>query len=1218
MKNLFKTRKNRVIALVLAAMLLFGSVAAGLAVTLAAEPAQPFRLKQPSTTLNVLPSGSPFSVSATGVAGARLTDETMGSFSKAGTNYVFTSNGTKTAGIAQIVRVNNTGGFMLDITLQVADASKITGYDLPNGGNGFVSKVSATPVDLGITYYKSAAAVVPSGQPWAPNESAISNYDSSTSATLANQVEWKSLDPTILEVASDKRTVYARAEGITMLLGEFTDRWGVEQHIHYLFGVGVAPGKSDSDLSKLLDAIKKGEAILGLPDNPYKEDGLGVLQAAVDAAKDLLDNNPNPSNTQINDAATAINNAINGLEQKNTGGEVIIDVPGGGKFKRPYGPKNIYEVLNPDGSGKEPPEYIYDEDGSLEEEPPRLSGDEKPAYKDGYIYYVEEEPEGSNIFYPIDPDTGEKDTANPKWGGADKKPGGGDDRKAAYANGAWYAEDPAGSNVWKPVKTAVGSGQGSLLTTGWVGGGGDGKPSGIDNLYPIIFHDGEYYAGPFGSGDDMYYVGMGDDGRFDTSGYNNTGRPRYDAVHPLDEKLFWDGTGTPGDGGTGEFKPEPPVTPEPPSIGGSGVTGNNVAITLTEGYGAYTHPITVSGTPAPTVSKAGGNGSIGYSSGNITVAAGLTASGSPYTATFTVANSAGSVTITVTVTVNSAAVAPTITTASLPGGTYNVPYSQSLAATGTAPITWTLDGGSLPDGLALSAGVISGTPTAVGTFNFTVKAANSAGNNSKSLSIVIAKANQAALSIASANTHTFGSNYTITSTGGSGTGAVSYSVVAGGTGAGTISGSTLTITTAGTILLKATKAADANYNEQSSAVFTLTVANASQAALTVTDPGVKTYGNAAFQLATTGGSGTGAVTYTLVSGPGTVTSAGSVTITGAGTIVVRATKAADANYNAVTSADRSITVNKASQAALTVSASPNPVNQGSTSALSTSGGSGTGAVTYARTNGTGTATVSGSTLSATTAGTVTVTATKAGDTNYNAITSAAVTVTITAPTPPTPDGDQPANGRKLTATQAGDTSEWIEIATNGGYSLILRVTKLQDSQFRASGNAYAGSQAQNLINAWYYWDVPPTAPIRAKAMQNDVMSKCGTEATFGDRSNSAGRSVPKTTKPPQTESGTKDIAFLLSFQEAALYCSDTWYSTAAGGAQPSTSFAKANWNALGADKGASWWLRSPGQKIESLESVSYVLSNGGIGSSIVSGSYALRPALWVESSIFPQ
>ena len=70
------------------------------------------------------------------------------------------------------------------------------------------------------------------------------------------------------------------------------------------------------------------------------------------------------------------------------------------------------------------------------------------------------------------------------------------------------------------------------------------------------------------------------------------------------------------------------------------------------------------------------------------------------------------------------AAAPQITTTSpLPGGQLNVPYSDTLAATGGAtPYTWTISAGAQPIGLTLSsAGVLSGSPTASGTYTFTAK-----------------------------------------------------------------------------------------------------------------------------------------------------------------------------------------------------------------------------------------------------------------------------------------------------------------------------------------------------------------------------------------------------------------------------------------------------------------------------------------------------------------
>ena len=88
------------------------------------------------------------------------------------------------------------------------------------------------------------------------------------------------------------------------------------------------------------------------------------------------------------------------------------------------------------------------------------------------------------------------------------------------------------------------------------------------------------------------------------------------------------------------------------------------------------------------------------------------------------------------------AAAPSITTDSLPDGKVGEAYSQTLTADGTEPIIWSVDSGNLPTGLSLNVdtGEISGTPTADGTAKFTVKATNSAGSDTKELSITIFKA----------------------------------------------------------------------------------------------------------------------------------------------------------------------------------------------------------------------------------------------------------------------------------------------------------------------------------------------------------------------------------------------------------------------------------------------------------------------------------------------
>jgi len=100
--------------------------------------------------------------------------------------------------------------------------------------------------------------------------------------------------------------------------------------------------------------------------------------------------------------------------------------------------------------------------------------------------------------------------------------------------------------------------------------------------------------------------------------------------------------------------------------------------------------------------------------------------------------------------------APVITTTALPMGFANEAYpSTTLTATGATPMTWTLDTGSnLPTGLTLSdAGVISGTPTAVGSSTFTVKATNATDSDTKSLTIAVYAKGTAGL-VFSMNTNT--------------------------------------------------------------------------------------------------------------------------------------------------------------------------------------------------------------------------------------------------------------------------------------------------------------------------------------------------------------------------------------------------------------------------------------------------------------------------------
>ena len=79
---------------------------------------------------------------------------------------------------------------------------------------------------------------------------------------------------------------------------------------------------------------------------------------------------------------------------------------------------------------------------------------------------------------------------------------------------------------------------------------------------------------------------------------------------------------------------------------------------------------------------------------------------------------------------------PKITTERLNDGTVNTTYNQTLVASGDATITWSSS--DLPNWLTLNSdGTISGTPTAAGTYSFTVTATNDYGSDSKEFTLTI-------------------------------------------------------------------------------------------------------------------------------------------------------------------------------------------------------------------------------------------------------------------------------------------------------------------------------------------------------------------------------------------------------------------------------------------------------------------------------------------------
>ncbi|WP_198598423.1 putative Ig domain-containing protein, partial [Mangrovicella endophytica] len=156
----------------------------------------------------------------------------------------------------------------------------------------------------------------------------------------------------------------------------------------------------------------------------------------------------------------------------------------------------------------------------------------------------------------------------------------------------------------------------------------------------------------------------------------------------------------------------------------SGTSPTVTGITPTSGSTAGGTAVTLDGTNLANVTSVTFDG---------VAATSVSATATSITAT-TPAHAPGIVNVTVSGTTGSATVVNgftyivpmTVSPAAgpLPGATAGTAYSQAIIASGgTAPYGYAVTAGALPAGVTLSTGgTLSGTPTAVGTFNFTVTA----------------------------------------------------------------------------------------------------------------------------------------------------------------------------------------------------------------------------------------------------------------------------------------------------------------------------------------------------------------------------------------------------------------------------------------------------------------------------------------------------------------
>jgi hypothetical protein len=333
---------------------------------------------------------------------------------------------------------------------------------------------------------------------------------------------------------------------------------------------------------------------------------------------------------------------------------------------------------------------------------------------------------------------------------------------------------------------------------------------------------------------------------------------------------------------------------------------------------------------------------------------------------------------------------------------------------------------ALPAGLTLdtSTGIISGTPIAAQTAtSHTITGTYNAELAASTVSLTVAQGSQT-ISFSNAPNPTFSpsGNFSVSATATSSL-TVTFSSLT--PSVCTISGSTVTMLSAGTCTIAADQAGDANWTAAAQQTQTISILQATQSGFAATATPNAILVNGTSTLSAAGALGSG-VTYAVSGVDPCAVSGTTLTAVGAGLCTVTATSAANTNYLVATD---TVTVNVSlnPQAALVLSVSATSLDVNGTSSLSTSGGSGNGPVTYAVASG-DPCSISASTLTATGPGTCTVTATKAADSAYSSVTSTAVPITVNG----LPDAPTAVSA---TAGNAQVTLNWIAPQNTGGTAI---------------------------------------------------------------------------------------------------------------------------------------------------------------------------------------
>jgi uncharacterized protein YhjY with autotransporter beta-barrel domain len=211
----------------------------------------------------------------------------------------------------------------------------------------------------------------------------------------------------------------------------------------------------------------------------------------------------------------------------------------------------------------------------------------------------------------------------------------------------------------------------------------------------------------------------------------------------------------------------------------------------------------------------------------------------------------------------------TLLPATLPAATQGTAYSQTITAVGgNAPYTFSVSSGPLPAGLTLSsAGVLSGTPTANGSFGFILQATDVNGNTGFRTYNLVIGSNSLTFSPTSLPNGSQGTAYSQTVTASGGGAPYTYSVASGSLPAGlslNTSSGTISGTPTGSGTSNFTIGAADTFGDTGSQPYSLTIGANNLVLNPTTLP--NGFQSTPYSQTVTATGGTGSYTYSITSG----------------------------------------------------------------------------------------------------------------------------------------------------------------------------------------------------------------------------------------------------------------------------------------------------------------------------------------------------------------